>query len=158
MTRHRKKPDSQPNDIGQGNMAHPLARALFALRLHLKALDATLSEDDAIAHPSGISINKTEFHVDALSEVRKLAISHIRASSNQIIACHHATDEGGSPEIVAVLRAIRMYVEAVANLVGSPHFTNDARIIASMQSGDACDLCALALENFSIKNMRKIEA
>ena len=53
MTRHRKRPPSQPNAVGQGNMAHPLARALFALRLDLKALDTTLSADDAIAHPSG---------------------------------------------------------------------------------------------------------
>lgn len=156
MTTHRKKRDSQPTDIGQGNMTHPLARALFALRLHLKALAAILSEDDAIAHPSGISINMTEFHVDALSEVRKLASPHIRASFNRIIAGHHATDEDGSPEIVAVLRAIRMYVEAAANLVGSPHFTNEARIIAWMKSATACDLCSLALENFSIKNMRAI--
>jgi hypothetical protein len=158
MTSHRKKSDSQPNYIGQANLAHTQARALFALRLHLKALAETLSEDDAIAHPSGISINETEFHVDALSVVKRLGVSLTRASLSQIVACHHASDESRDPEIVAALRAIRICIEAAASLLWSLHFTNDARMVASVRSSEANNLCALALQKFAIKNMKKIEA
>lgn len=158
MTKRRKTPASQPNNLRQANPAHRLAQALCALRLDLKALAAALSEDGAIAHPSGISINKTEFHVDALSEVRKLAISLNRTCFTHMFECHHAMREGGSPEIVAALRAIRIYLERVAEQLESRHFTNDARMIAAMQAYEARDLCALALEHFSIKNLKEIEA
>ncbi len=157
MTKRPKMSASQPNNLRQANPAHRLARALFALQLDLKALAATLSEDDAIAHPSGVSINKTGFHLDALSEVRKLGIPLTRTSFKQIIECHHAMREGGSAEIVAALRAMRIYIERVAEQLGSRHFTNDARMIAAMQAYEARDLCTLALEHFSINNMREIE-
>ena len=134
MTRHRKNPASLPNDIGQGNVAHPLARALFALRLDLKALAATLSEDDAIAHPSGIQINHTEFHVDALSAVRGLGVSLTQACFSQIFECFRFVHQGNSPEIAAALRAIRIYLDQVADQLRSPEFTNGRRIIAFLQS------------------------
>ena len=96
--------------------------------------------------------------MDALSEVRRLAIPLTRTSLNQIVECHRVLLAAGSGEIVAALRAIRLHIERVASLLGLPHFTNDARMIASMQSAVARDLSALALEKFSIKNIKKIES
>ncbi len=153
MAKHRKKPAPLPHDISRLNVAHPLARGLFGLRIDAKALAATLDEDDAIAHPSGVQINNTGFHIDALGEVRKLAISLTRACFRQVIECLFIAHQAGSPEIVAV----RIYLERVAEQLKSRHFTNDSRMIASDQSSAARDLCTLALENFALHSMRKIK-
>ena len=94
---------------------HQLAQALFQLRLDLKALAAVMDEDSAIAHPSGISINLTAFHNDALTKVCDFGSALLRVSLNQVVKCFMTLPNVGEPrEIVSVLGAIRTYLEMVA--------------------------------------------
>jgi hypothetical protein len=139
--------------------AHQQAQALFQLRLGLKALTAVMDEDSAIAHPSGISINLTAFHDDALTKVCDSGTALLRASLNQVVKCFMTLPIVGEPrEIVSVLRAIRTDLEMVAQHLDSRPFTNDRRMMASLLCVEACDLCALAIQHFAINNFREIES
>jgi hypothetical protein len=137
--------------------AHRLARTLFQLRLNLKALAAATSDDGAIAHPSGISINHTAFHSDALDAVCASGVSHLRASRNQVVVCLQAVSAKGEREIESALSAIQTNFERVAHHLAARPFTNDRRMMVSMICDEICDLCALAIQNFAVHHFTKIE-
>lgn len=139
--------------------AHPLAQALFLLWLNLKALAAVTDEDEVIAHPSGVSINLTAFHDDALTKISESGPSHLSASLKQLVECFHIVHaRGGERVIVSALRAIRTRLDKTADHFESRPFTNDHRLMASLVCAEACDLCALAIQNFAVNNVTKIES
>jgi hypothetical protein len=137
--------------------AHRLARTLVQLRLNLKALAATTSDDGAIAHPSGISINHTAFHSDALDAVCAAGVSHLRASRNQVVTCLCAVPAKGEREIESALGAIETNLQRVAHHLAARPFINDRRIIISMICDETCDLCGLAIQNFAVRHFTKIK-
>ena len=138
---------------------HLLAQALFKLRLLLKALAAVTDEDDAIAHPSGISINLTAFHDDALTKVCNSGSALVRASLSQVIECFRNVPVRGEPkEIVSVIRAIRTNLEMVAAQFELRPFTNDRRMAAATICAETCNLCAVAIQRFAVNNFRQIKS
>lgn len=137
-------------------LSHRLARSLFLLRLNIKALSARTNHDEAIAHLGRVSINHTSFHDDALAAIRQSSAPLVRACLAQVVECHKLLHlHGDTSEIVTALRAIRNYIELIAGRLRPP-FTNDDRLIVSILCGEACDLCALAIQNFAVKNIREI--
>lgn len=151
----------QTNAIGAEpkDDSHQFARALFQLRLNLKALAAVTGEDGAIAHPSGVSINCTAFHCDALDAVCRSSAPHLRASFNQVVACFSAVPGcGDGTEFESVLRAIRTNLKNVADHLNARPFTNDRRMVASMICAETCDLSELAIKSFAVRHFVKIES
>jgi hypothetical protein len=136
-------------------LAHPLTQALFLLRLDLKALTARADNDDTIAHPGGLSIIRTAFHDDALIVIRQSSVPLVQKCLAQLVECHKLLPvDARSSEINSAFRAIRNYLELIAGRLRVP-FTNDDRLIVSILSSEACDLCALAIHFFAINNMRE---
>lgn len=161
MTMQTREPTvfDSAGDTNNCSDAHLLAQALFKLRLILKALAAVTDEDDAIAHPSGISINLTAFDDDALTKVCEFGSALLRTSLNQVIECFRNVPVRGEPrEIFSVLRAIRTNLERVAAQFKSRPFTNDRRMVASMICAETCGLCALAIHCFAVNNFRQIKS
>jgi hypothetical protein len=135
---------------------HRIAGTLFQLRLDLKALAATTSEDGAIAHPSRVSINHTAFHRDALEVVCASGVSLVSKSRRQVIVCLCAIPINGANEIESALNAIQRNLEWVAYHLKARPFTNDRRIAASFICAETCDLCALAIQSFAVRHFVEI--
>ena len=137
---------------------HQLAQALFKLRLDLKALAAVTDEDRAIAHPTGLSINRTAFHNDALVMVREAGRSLVKESREQLIKCFGLVLTSDRRELYSVLRAIRICLESIAHHCNAGSFPNDRRMGVSIICGQAYDLCGLAIQNFAINSFKEKES
>jgi hypothetical protein len=139
-------------------IAHQLAQALFKLRLDLKALAAVTDDDRAIARPTGLSINHTAFHDDALAMVRRLSASLVSESCQQLMKCVRLVSPHGQRELRSLLQAIRSRLELIAQHCDAGSFPNDLRMAIFFIAIEAYDLCGVAIQNFAIKNFKKVDS
>ena len=162
MTMQTREPTvfDSAGDTNNCSDAHLLAQALFKLRLILKALAAVTDEDDAIAHPSGISIQPYGFRRRCPYQSLRIwqrPSPHEPQSSHRVLS-KRSRSWRTEKRYFSVLRAIRTNLERVASQFKSRPFTNDRRMVASMICAETCGLCALAIHCFAVNNFRQIKS
>lgn len=155
---HKHTRIESADELAEAVIAHRLVQALFKLRLDLKALATVTDDDRAIARPSGLSINRTAFHGDALAMVREAGSSLVSASWQQLMKCVRLMPTRGSRELNSVLQAIRTHLEVIAQHCNASSFSNDRRMAISFICAKAYDLCGVAIQHFAINNFKEIKS